>query len=55
MYHLSVLTPKQHKIPLIISRQISIANVSPNFTDAHLIYTEMQLEMCSSSLLIAFP
>ena len=44
MYHLSVLTPKQHNIPLIISRQISIANVSPNLTDAHLIYTEMQLK-----------
>ena len=34
MYHLSVLPPKQHKIPLIISRQISIANVSHNLTDA---------------------
>ena len=38
MYHLSVLPPKQHKIPLIVSRQISIANVSPNLTDAHLVY-----------------
>ncbi len=36
MYHLSVLPPKQHTIPLIVSRQISIANVSPNFTHAHL-------------------
>ena len=35
MYHLSVLPPKQHKIPLIVSRQISIPNVSPNLTDAH--------------------
>ena len=34
MYHLSVLPPKQHKIPLIVSRQISIPNVSPNLTDA---------------------
>ena len=38
MYHLSVLPPKQHKIPLIVSRQISIPNVSPNLTDAHIIY-----------------
>ena len=36
MYHLSVLPSKQHKIPLIVSRQISIANVSPNLTDAHI-------------------
>ena len=35
MYHLSVLPPKQLKIPLIVSRQISIPNVSPNLTDAH--------------------
>ena len=35
MYHLSVLPPKQHNISLIVSRQISIANVSPNLTDAH--------------------
>ena len=35
LYHLSVLPQKQHKIPLIVSRQISIANVSPNLTDAH--------------------
>ena len=34
MYHVSVLTPKQHKMPLIVSRQISIPNVSPNLTDA---------------------
>ena len=34
MYHLSVLPPKQHKIPLIVSGQISIPNVSPNLTDA---------------------
>ena len=34
MYHSSVLPPKQHKIPLIVSRQISITNVSPNLTDA---------------------
>ena len=34
MYHLSALPPKQHTIPLIVSRQISIANVSPNLTDA---------------------
>ena len=33
MYHLSVLPPKQHKIPSIVSRQISIANVSPNLTN----------------------
>ena len=32
--NLSLLPPKQHKIPLIVSRQISIANVSPNLTDA---------------------
>ena len=36
MYHLSLLPPKQHTIPLIVSRQISIANVSPNLTDAHI-------------------
>ena len=36
MYHSSVLPSKQHKIPLIVSRQISIPNVSPNLTDAHL-------------------
>ena len=36
MFHLSGLPPKQHKIPLIVSRQISIPNVSPNLTDAHL-------------------
>ena len=36
MYHVSVLTPKQHEIPLIVSRQISIPNVSPNLTDAHI-------------------
>ena len=35
MYHLSVLPPKQHKIQLILSRQISIPNVSPILTDAH--------------------
>ena len=35
MYHLSVLPPKQHKIPFIVSGQISIPNVSPNLTDAH--------------------
>ena len=34
MYHLSILPPKQYTIPLIVSRQISIANMSPNFTDA---------------------
>ena len=34
MYHLSVLPPKQHTIPLIFPRQISIPNVSPNLTDA---------------------
>ncbi len=33
VYHLSVLPPKQHKFPLIVSRQISIANVSPNLTN----------------------
>ena len=33
-YHLSVLPPNQHKMLLIVSRQISIANVSPNLTDA---------------------
>ena len=36
MYHLSVLPPKQHKIPLIVFSQISIPNVSPNLTDAHI-------------------
>ena len=36
MYHLSVLPPKQHKIPLIVSRQISNPNVSPNLTVAHI-------------------
>ena len=36
MYHLSVLPPKHHKIPLIVSRQISIANVCPYLTDAHI-------------------
>ena len=36
IYNLSVLPPKQHKILLIVSRQISIANVSPNLTDAHI-------------------
>ena len=35
MYHLSVLPPKQHNIPLIVSSQISIPNVSPNLTDTH--------------------
>ena len=35
MYHLSVLPSKQHNIPLIVSRQIRIPNVSPNLTDAH--------------------
>ena len=34
MYHLSVLPSKQHKIPLIVCRQISIPNVAPNLTDA---------------------
>ena len=38
MYHLLVLPPKQHNIQLIVSRQISIPNVSPNLTDAHLHY-----------------
>ena len=38
MYHLSVLPPKQNKIPLIVSRQISIPNVSPNLTDAQICY-----------------
>ena len=37
MYHLSVLPPTQHTIPLIVSRQISIPNVSPNLTDARYI------------------
>ena len=36
MYHLSVLLPKQHQIPLIVSRRISIPNVSPNLTDPHI-------------------
>ena len=43
---LTVLPPKQHKIPLIVSRQISIPNVSPNLTDAqigpNLIYIPIQ-------------
>ena len=37
MYHLSVLPPKQHTIPLIVSRQIRIANVSPKLNDAHIL------------------
>ena len=37
MYHLSVFPPKQHAIPLIVSRQISIPNVTPNLTDVHLV------------------
>ena len=37
MYHLSVLPPKQHTIPLSVSRQIRIAYVSPNLTDAHIL------------------
>ena len=36
MYHLSVLPPKQQKLPLIVPRQICIANVSPNLTVAHI-------------------
>ena len=36
MYQLSLLPPKQHTIPLLVSRQISIANVSPNLTAAHI-------------------
>ena len=36
MYNLAVLPPKQHKIPLFVSRQISIPNVSPNLTDAQI-------------------
>ena len=40
MYHTSVLPSKQHKIPLIVSRQISIANVSPNLTDAHIRFND---------------
>ena len=36
---LQVLPPKQHNIPLIVSRQISIASVSPNLTDAHIMVT----------------
>ena len=44
MYNLSVTPPKQHKIPLVVSRQISIANVSPNFTDAHIGFTYNYLE-----------
>ena len=36
MYDLSVLPPKQHNIPLIVSCQINTANVSPNLTDAHI-------------------
>ena len=39
MYHLSVKPPKQHQIPLIVSSQIGIPNVSPNLTDAHMLYT----------------
>ena len=42
MYHLSVLPPKQHKIPLIVSRQIRIANVSPNLTDAYILFVIMR-------------
>ena len=36
MNHLSVLPAKQHKIQFIVSSQISIPNVSPNLTDAHI-------------------
>ena len=36
MYHFSVLPPKQQQIPLIVSSQISIPNVSPNLTDAYI-------------------
>ena len=36
MYHVSVLPQKQHNIPLIVSRQISNPNVSPDLTDAHI-------------------
>ena len=42
MYNLSVLPPKQHTIPLIASSQISIPNVSPNLTDAHI----RQIRLC---------
>ena len=37
MYNVSVLPPKQHTIPLNVSRQISIGNVSPTLTDAHML------------------
>ena len=47
MYHLSVLPPKQHKISLTVSRQISIPNVSPNLTDAH-VYIYVCLSICLS-------
>ena len=36
VYNVSILPPKQYKIPLIVSRQIIIANVSPYLTDAHI-------------------
>ncbi len=35
MYHLPVLPPKRPKIPLIVSRKILVANVSPNLAIAH--------------------
>ena len=42
-YHLSVLPLKQHKIPLICSCQIRMANVSRNLTDAHIkLYHKLQ-------------
>ena len=49
MYHLSVLPPKQHKIPLIVSSQISIPNVSPNMTDAQIGPTDI-LGICLERL-----
>ena len=36
MYHLSALPPKRYTIPLIVSRQIRLAKVSPNLTDARM-------------------
>ena len=47
MYYLSVLPPKQHTIPLIVSRQISIANVSPNLTDAQMHIRPIHNSVCA--------
>ena len=48
MYHLSLLPPKQHNIPFIVSRQISIPNVSPNLTDAQIDNNKLNRKYMSS-------